>query len=394
LWEIFSSTLETINTTFMFMMPLTNLIAKIDLLHSYAKVAFRNNYYRPTIDPSETGRSYLEARDLRHPIIERIIDGPYVTNDVFLGAGDELGPQTSSARGSNRSDGLLLFGLNQVGKSSLGKALALNIIMAQAGSFVPSRLHYKPFAKLITRLNGGDNIFKGQSSFATEMSELRTILRQADARTLVIGDEIAHTSETISATAITVSAILKLLELEATFLFASHMHEVLTVPDLQSIPVERLRVSHLSVSKDMGTGVMIYDRKLKDGPGDSIYGILVAETLDLPPDFIAKAYEVAQYVRGQPKNLVSPVAARYNREVYLDVCRLCGGHSELQTHHLQEQHTADANGMIGHMHKNNKGNLVVLCRNCHQSLHQAGQSLVMADTSMGKTVITGTSGLP
>lgn len=389
LFEIFTSMLETINQTFSFIMPLTHLIAKIDLLHSYAKVAFRNNYHRPTIDLNPEGRSYLEARDLRHPIIERIIDGAYVTNDIYLGGGAEPEPGTSTQTTTNRSDGLLLFGLNQVGKSSLGKAIALNILMAQAGSFVPSRLHYKPYAKLITRLNGGDNIFKGESSFATEMSELRTILRQADAQTLVIGDEIAHTSETISATAITVSAILKLLESGATFLFASHLHEVLALPEIQNIPPHQLRIGHLSVARDARNGILLYDRKLREGSGDFLYGILVAETLDLPKDFIAQAYAIAQTIRGAPKELVSPNSSRYNREVYQDTCRLCGSHLELQTHHLQEQHTADSKGMIGHMHKNNKGNLVVLCRACHQSLHSSGQTLALADTSLGKTLITG-----
>jgi DNA mismatch repair protein MutS len=372
-YQVYINMLNEINTTYTFFPSVAAFIAKVDLVHSYAKSACINKYFRPQLDAS-SGDSYFEAKNLRHPIVEKAIIGSYVANDISL-----------------NSNGILLFGLNQVGKSTLAKAIGLNIIMAQAGCFTACQLKYRPYNKIITRLNGGDDFTKGQSSFTTEMLELRTILRQADGKTLVMGDEIAHTSETISAGAITLSSVFHLLRRKASFIFATHMHEILEVKDITDLPSEKLRICHLSVSKDVETGILQYNRLLQPGAGESVYGVMVAESLGLPKDFIDMAYKWVDHLQETSKKtrisgdspLVQPIVSKYNPEVIVDQCALCCKTEDLHTHHLVEQQYADEHNMIDNMHVHNKGNLIVLCASCHRKLHGTGGQITATQTSVG-----------
>lgn len=388
LLSIYESFLEEIVNKYTFFIAVANLIAKIDLIHSYSKVSYRYNYHRPEIVIDDSDVSFLEAREIRHPIIERLVGGEYVTNDIYLGNGKIKEP-TSPIEISDRTDGLILFGLNQSGKSSLSKAVALNIILAQIGCFTASHLRYKPYSKIITRLSGNDNIFRGESSFAIEMTELRTILRQADSSTLVVGDEVSRGTENISGAGITVSAILSLIEKKASFIFATHIHDIVDLPFIKEINISKLKICHLSVIKDPETGSLIYERKLKMNSGSPIYGVLVAESLELPRDFIDKAYEVVHYMMGTNQDIIKPVPSRYNKEVYVNSCAICHQNSytvELHTHHIQEQHKADEKGLIGNMHMNKRDNLIILCRECHTNLHHNKQELETLTTATGKIV--------
>lgn len=367
LLEIYYASLEEMNTMFTFYSALSNVIAKLDLVHSYAKVSIKNNYFKPII--VNENHSFLEMKELRHPIIEKIISGPYVPNDVTL-----------------NQNGLIVFGLNAAGKSSLAKAIALNILMAQIGCYTSSKLRYKPYAKIITRLSGEDDLFKNQSSFTVEMSELRTILRQADQNTLVLADEISRGSESISGAGITVSAVLFLLDIKCSFILSSHLHTIVDIPDIKELPEDKLRICHLSVKRDLETNMLIYERKLIPGSGSSVYGVLVAESLDLPKNFIDKAYEVVNYILKGNSHVVTPNTSKYNSKIYVDSCCICGKNFNLEVHHVKEQHLANANGFIGNMHKNNEGNLVVLCKSCHVCLHKNKQELDVLKTVNGHVV--------
>ena len=151
------------------------------------------------------------------------------------------------ATGIPQDNGILLFGLNQSGKSSLIKSIALNIIMAQAGCFVPCKLTLKPYAKIITRLSSNDNLFKGQSSFIVEMNELRSILKKSNDKTLIIGDEICRGTEYLSANAIVAATILKLVGLKAKFMFATHLHDLITIEKISEL--KSIKFYYLSVEK-------------------------------------------------------------------------------------------------------------------------------------------------
>jgi DNA mismatch repair protein MutS len=382
LLSIFDIIIEEMTTKYTFYVPIANLIAKLDLVHSYAKIAHLYNYHRPELI-TEGDASYLEAREIRHAIIERIIDGAYVTNDVYLGNGGTMGS------GLIRSNGIELFGTNATGKSSLAKAVALLIIMAQIGCFVPAYLRFKPYSKIMTRLSENDNLFKGQSSFVVEMSELRTILRQADANTLVIGDELCCSTDSHSGMAICASAILSLVNSRSSFILASHMHELLGLDCIKELTPIQMQVLHLSISYDEVSKDLIYDRKLQTGPGDSVYGLIVARSLNLPEEFLNVANKVLLDITRQNDSIVATKHSRYNSKVYVSECSLCGKtckQAELTSHHILEQSKADDRKLIGNMPMNAKDNLLVLCKSCHTNLHRTDTELETVEAP-GKKIV-------
>lgn len=391
LYELFNIVVDEMTAKYSFHVSVSTLIAKIDLIHSYAKISFRNKYCCPTIiDPtSDDQSSFISAKDIRHPIIEKIIDGAYITNDISIGPSNSISEEMSN--------GLLLYGVNMSGKSSLIKGLAINVIMAQIGCFTPSNLTYRPYSKIITRLSGEDNLFKGESSFIKEMVELRSILRHSDNKTLVIGDEISRGTESKSANGITGSTVNFLVKSSASFILATHLHDLIDLPQIKSLDKRLLKICHLSVIKDNKTNELIYHRRLRDGNGSHIYGILVAETLGMPQDFIDMAYEITNHLIGLNQEIVNTKTSRYNSDVYLTGCILCGKswkQANLNSHHIIEQNKAVDNivskitysELVGKMHKNAKDNLAVICVDCHKNLHNTGKELETVETINGKII--------
>ena len=197
---------------------LSDSVSKIDVLYHKAKLAIQHNYCQPTINDTSS-HSFVDAKQMRHVLIEQFQnDELYVPNDIKLGA-DNMD--------ANVDEGMLLFGTNAVGKSSLIKSLGICVIMAQSGFYVPcSSFHYKPFKQLFTRILGNDNIFKGLSTFAVEMSELNTILRYSTEDSLVLGDELCSGTELGSAISIFCAGLIQLSNIHSKFIFATHFHEI------------------------------------------------------------------------------------------------------------------------------------------------------------------------
>jgi DNA mismatch repair protein MutS len=310
-------------------------------------------------------------------------DAEYKTNDISLG---------KSPRGR------VLYGFNGIGKSVLTKAIGLNVILAQAGCFTPSQMTYKPYSKIVTRLSGEDNLFKGQSSFIVEMTELRTILRNKDGNTLVLGDELCRGTETMSGTGLTVATILSLLEANTSFIFSTHMHHLPSLNQIKAIPGDVLEICHLTASYDETSRTLVYDRVLKEGQGKSIYGLEVAKSLNIDKDFIDVANTVRREMSDMNKEFFSTKKSRYNSKVYMDSCSVCGetkasysvsriaSNPVLHTHHIKEQEHADAKGFIEHMPKNKKGNLLVVCSDCHTRIHKDKLMVTVSQTPTGDVV--------
>jgi DNA mismatch repair protein MutS len=382
LLDLFKQLVEEMST-YTFFTAVCNLIAKFDLIHSYACVSYRYGYNRPQLDRSE-GNSYLEMKDLRHPIIERLIDTEYIANDVYLGS-----PLDDDQ--NKRVLGSLIFGVNASGKTSLTKAVALNTILAQIGCYTSCNLKYRPYSKIITRLTGQDNLLQGYSTFQIEMTELRTMLRQADANTLCCGDELCHGTETASATSLTISTLLYLIEKNATFMFATHMHQIVEVPWIQELSSAVLKISHLDMTYDEQNNILIYNRKLQPGHGLSSYGIMVARALHLPYDFINKSYEILHYIDGKSDKIVETKKSNYCKDLYVESCVVCDkppNQVEIHSHHIKEQSLADVRGLIGSMHKDVKDNIISLCRCCHTDLHRKGIEFETVQTPNGVLIKT------
>lgn len=366
--NIYTILLDTIYRDYLHLFKvLKSFISKIDYFQNGAFIANKYNYCKPKIESSTF--SYLYAQQIRHPIVERIIDDEYIPNNIFLGSTSSsihIGKLSSSTRSIiKKSKGMLLYGCNSSGKSTLTKSIGIAVIMAQTGYYVPaSSFIYSPYNNLISRLSGNDNIFTGDSSFVIEMKELNTILKNSDQNTLILGDELCRGTESISATSLTISTLLCLMKRKSTFIFSTHLHKLSNSKFLkESIDKRELSVNHLDVYCD-SKGNLKYNRTLTPGKGGSSYGIEVAKSLGLPKDFLEKTYQIRKDILGN-KELYSTKRSRYNSNVYMDACVLCGEQFGLETHHIREQKLANDIKYIGHVYKDSKCNLSVLCKLCH-----------------------------
>ena len=348
-----------------------NFITLIDVIYTKSSIAKQFNYCKPEIVEAE--KSFVEAKGLRHCLIERFqMNELYVTNDISLGDGN--------------SDGILLYGTNAVGKTTLIRALGISIILAQSGLYVPcSSYRFKPYKHIFTRIIGNDNIFKGLSTFEVEMSELRTILRLMDENSLILGDELCSGTETESAVSIFVAGIQKLHSSKSSFIFATHLHEIVNYDEITSL--HNVHLKHMEVKYDRENDVLVYDRKLKDGSGDKMYGLEVCKSLNLPLDFLEAANEIRLKYNPDSKSILSLKQSRYNSNKIVSICEKCGKNMGTEVHHLQHQSDADKNGIIKTndtiFHKNNLANLMTLCETCHNEIHKTNTKQKRVKTTKG-----------
>jgi DNA mismatch repair protein MutS len=351
-------------------------IGEIDVNANNAHIAFQFSYCKPTIIQSDS--SFVNAISLRHPIIEQVNkEVQYVANDISLG---------------KSPNGIVLFGFNEVGKSSLMKSLALSVVMAQAGMFVPcSTFEFYPFENIFTRISNNDNLYQGQSSFKVEMMDVKTFVNRSNSNSLIIADEVAATTETASAICLVSAIIQTLLKTNCKFLFTTHLHEIANIPAIQKeLETRKLQFCHLSVTIDEN-GNLVYNRKLQPGKCEDFYGLNICRQMRLPKPFLEIAEETKKELDGNSQWLVSNKTSRYNSAKITDACEICNDNkSPLETHHIQPQRNADENGFIINehgtkFHKNNKYNLATLCHSCHKK-EQAGEIIVhgWVMTSIGK----------
>ncbi|MDD3602599.1 MAG: DNA mismatch repair protein [Sulfurovum sp.] len=352
-------------------------IADIDVAISNAKCTKTMNLTRPIIEEG----NFYEAIALRHPIIEANDErGIYVPNDLFLGSNNGTTYNHITLNASNNENvlGVLLYGINSSGKSSLMKSIGLSVILAQAGFFVPAaEMRFGLYDKLFTRIVSKDNLYKGLSTFSVEMMELKNIFNRANERSLILGDEISQGTETESALAIVSAAILKLISLRSTFIFATHLHQLGQIPNLQGL--KHLIFLHLGIKYDDENDRLIYNRVLQLGMGDSLYGLEFAKSLHLDKEFLKTAQDIREnldHSQSDMKRLAKQKRSRYNKELYLGKCALCDEPVD-DVHHIAEQKEANETGHIEHFHKNHKYNLIPLCKKHHQMVHE------------GKIVISG-----
>ena len=357
---------------------LSTFIGEIDLLQSNVLNAVDKGYVCPQIDQNAE-HSYFNASMIRHPIIEHITtSSKYVPNDLVMN--------------SETVCGILLFGVNAVGKSSLMKSIGINIVMAQAGMYVASsKFTYKPYKYLFTRIRNNDNLYAGLSSFEVEMKEFKVILKYANQESIILGDELCSGTETQDATALVASGIGLLSKRKSSFIFATHLHflaDMHYITDLQNV-----KLCHMAVDLDPSNPKkLVYSRKIHDGSGPKSYGILVCESMDLDDEFIKKAKEIRQSIKSiqngngnihihNNNNLnelsiinSSTIGSKYNSDKIIGMCEVCKNTNASDVHHINQQCDADHNNLIentecGIFNKNKLWNLVALCKECHQGVH-------------------------
>ncbi len=339
--------------------------AELDVAWTTARLACEWLWTRPVFMEADEGQIVVDR--LRHPILERLTTVPYVPHSVTLGAGGDIG--------------ILLYGMNASGKSSLMKALGLATLLAQTGFPVPAvSMRLAPFTAIFTRILGNDNLWAGLSSFAVEMTEFREILRFADERALVLGDELCSGTESLSATALVAAGVETLTLRRSKFVFATHLHELATMPDIAGL--QGVRAMHLKVHYDAATDRLVYDRELVAGSGSALYGLEVCRALDLPTGFLDRATALRKALAGD----TVPTQSRYSAGAVVDVCQICGSNDRLETHHIRPQADAAVAAAEG-IDINGPGNLVCLCAACHDE-HHAGRLMIKGwvSTSAGRSL--------
>ena len=339
-----------------------------DINQNKCYIAETNSYYKPIIDKTQT-KSYFNATELRHPLIEHIQTRElYISNDLELG---------------KEKNGVLLYGTNAVGKTSFIKSIGIAIVMAQAGLYVPaSKFIYKPYKKIFTRILGNDNLFKGLSTFAVEMSELRTILTQSDENSLVLGDELCSGTESGSAMSIFTSGLEWLYKLNSTFLFATHFHEINNYDELEEL-TDKIDLMHMEVIYDRNKNELVYDRKLKLGPGDNMYGLEVCKSLNLPDEFLKRAHSIRIKYNESEKNILEKSASHFNKKKIKGLCEICNKHDSSEVHHLKHQKKANKKQFIDNHHKNHLANLINICEQCHNNIHNTNKEHRVVKTTSG-----------
>ena len=327
-------------------------VSFIDFINSGALCTQANHYSCPIINLKSA--SYFKAKEMRHPIIEKIHnDTTYVPHDI------ELGFET-------KQNGILLYGINSSGKSTLMKSIGLNIILAQIGYFVScTHFEFSPYNSLFTRISGNDNMFRGLSSFMVEMMELMAILKRNDSKTMVIGDEICRGTEEKSANIIVCYMLETLSKSDSSFITATHLHRI---ANLESVKVlDRVKAKHLKITYDSKDDSLIYSRHLSEGQGDTFYGLQVAKYLMKDKSFNERTAEILKEYDNITENKIS----KYNSNVIISSCQVCQSKSKLETHHIVWQKDFDTNQINQskfYLQKNDSSNLVILCQECHDKV--------------------------
>jgi DNA mismatch repair protein MutS len=326
---------------------LKNIIEIIDVCNSNLKCKQKYNYTQPILINDKT--SQFEAIALRHPIIERL-GREYISNDITL---------------DNNNCGMLLYGINSSGKSSMLRAIGVNVILAQCGLYVPcKKFKFSPFDTIISQVDLSDNLFSGKSSFINEMIGLKRILEVSNNKKnncLILCDELLRGTENNSACSLVTATILQLINNNSKFFFTSHIHSILKIKEIQELT--QLQIKHLSVSTI--NNQISFERKLKDGGGSELYGIEVAKSILQDSLLIDKAFEIRNILLNSPP-ILNNKKSIYNKQKIIDKCEICESTIQLETDHILEQATADIKGFLKKgISKNHLSNLCCLCHECH-----------------------------
>ncbi len=277
-----------------------NAIAILDVLCSLANVAADNRYVRPLVNLS----GVINLKESRHPVVECILnDSPFVPNDVLLDLND------------NKVS--IITGPNMAGKSTYMRQVALIVLMAQMGSFVPAQsAEIGIVDSVFTRVGASDDLNAGQSTFMVEMSEVAYIIKNATSKSLLILDEIGRGTSTFDGMSIA-RAVLEYVvdnkKLGAKSLFATHYHE-LTVMEEQLSGVKNYNIAVKKRGDDI-----TFLRRIVRGGADESYGIEVAKLAGVPNSVIKRAKDILKELDNQEQSINKNKVYEESKEISIDV---------------------------------------------------------------------------
>ena len=267
-YKIFNDIREKILGETLHLQALAKMIANIDTLNTMAKVAVENNYARPIL----TNDNKIIIKDGRHPVIEKKLkENEFIANDTDIGEDNNIIQ--------------IITGPNMAGKSTYMRQIAIIIIMAQMGSFVPASFASIGICdKLFSRIGASDNISKGESTFMLEMNEVSNILENASERSFVILDEVGRGTSSDDGLSIAMALVNYISKIKRfKTVFATHFHE-LTELENELDNVKNLKIEILNDKQNL-----VFLRKISYGRSDRSYGIEVAKLSGLPDELIANA---------------------------------------------------------------------------------------------------------
>lgn len=268
-YELFIQIRDKIKEYIPSLQNIAKVISEVDVLQAFATVAEENNYIRPILNEEREVR-ILESR---HPVVEKVLTSEFVSNDIVM---------------DNDTEILLITGPNMAGKSTYMRQMAITVIMAQIGSFVPASYATLPvFDAIFTRIGASDDLVSGESTFMVEMNEANTAIREATEKSLILFDELGRGTATFDGMALAQSIIEYIHDnIKAKTFFSTHYHEL---TDLE----ETLRgVKNIHVSAHEEDGKVTFLHKIKEGSIDKSYGIHVAKLAELPDLVIKRADQI------------------------------------------------------------------------------------------------------
>ncbi len=318
-YQLFLTIREEVKKEIDFLQRLAKSIASLDVLKSFADISESYHYVRPEL---VSHRHQLELIEGRHPVVEKVLgQQEYVPNSVLMDEDTSI---------------LLITGPNMSGKSTYMRQLALTVIMAQIGCFVPCEKAILPiFDQIFTRIGASDDLISGQSTFMVEMMEANQALTYATPRSLILFDEIGRGTATYDGMALA-QAIIEYIHknVRAKTLFSTHYHEI-TVLEKELSGLKNIHVG--AVEKN---GEVVFLHKMMTGPADKSYGVHVAKLAGLPDDLLVRASDILSYLEAKnpevKATVVKPEVTIDNLVEETEQLSLFGGLSEKESAVLKE----------------------------------------------------------
>ena len=291
-YQLFIKVREEVKQEIKRIQKLAQLIAQVDVLQSFAQVSEDNHYTRPVFHEDSRDIEIIEGR---HPVVEHVMeDHEYVPNDVYL---------------KDKVNILLITGPNMSGKSTYMRQVALIIIMAQMGSFVPATKVSLPiFDQIFARIGAMDDLISGQSTFMVEMTETNQAIANATANSLLLFDEIGRGTATYDGMALAEAVIEHVHDrVGAKTLFSTHYHELTALEER----LDGLQNVHVGAVEEEGDLVFLY--KVSPGSADKSYGIQVAKLAGLPDSLLTRAASILEKL--EKKNIESGLVSEAPRSL-------------------------------------------------------------------------------